>query len=638
MATTAILIDWRPRYLESPTAPSSVLLAPLGAGTVLGAQRRVLESLDVDHLIIAPRFAVTEPYIERIAAEAPGASVLPGENLRAALDGLEPSDGLLLLDARFPPLAARQLAALLEGGALLALARHVVAPRGGDGRAYERVLYDAQRCIRAVQRLHAGVTHVGPVEVVASHLPAATARSLKGLGMLHLTSLRASLAARGLPTRDLPLSAPLLDMTHETDLVDANAEAVGDGVSDLTEVAQGVWVGPGCEIHATAHVCGPVVMQAGVRIGAHAVVVGPAVLSAGVEVADGATVAYSVLGPRASVATSGPVCGRVVPAGVHAAGAAWACDGVTVATRGLTGAAHAHAEPTSGRARRPDAWRRRLFRAIKRGTDAAVAACGLVLLSPLLLAVAALVKLTSRGPIFFGHDREGRGGRVFRCWKFRTMVERAHAQQRALYQGNNVDGPQFKMARDPRVTWLGRILRATNIDELPQLYNVLRGDMSLIGPRPSPFRENQICMPWREARLSVRPGITGLWQVCRNCRSVGDFHQWIYYDILYVQHQSLALDLRILLATFLTLGGRFGVPVRWMIPAPRPAPPRRVHTGRRTASRLGPVLGADRYRHSAPSATRRPDPGGQDDAPQPATAWGRRASAACPPFKEVPAE
>ena len=147
------------------------------------------------------------------------------------------------------------------------------------------------------------------------------------------------------------------------------------------------------------------------------------------------------------------------------------------------------------------------------------------------------------------------------------MVDHAHARQRALYRQNALDGPQFKLDQDPRVTWLGKILRRTNIDELPQLLNVVGGQMSLVGPRPSPFRENQICVSWREARLSVRPGITGLWQVCRNDRRLGDFHQWIYFDTLYVRHQSLWLDLRILCATLLTLGGRWSVPLTWMIPA-----------------------------------------------------------------------
>jgi lipopolysaccharide/colanic/teichoic acid biosynthesis glycosyltransferase len=146
------------------------------------------------------------------------------------------------------------------------------------------------------------------------------------------------------------------------------------------------------------------------------------------------------------------------------------------------------------------------------------------------------------------------------------MVPDADRRQRDLFDKNQVDGPQFKLTDDPRVTRVGRWLRASNLDELPQLLNVLVGHMSLVGPRPSPFRENQICVAWRQARLSVRPGITGLWQICRAPdRSQGDFHEWIYYDMAYVRHFSLWLDIKILFATLLTLGGHHRVPLSWMI-------------------------------------------------------------------------
>jgi lipopolysaccharide/colanic/teichoic acid biosynthesis glycosyltransferase len=201
---------------------------------------------------------------------------------------------------------------------------------------------------------------------------------------------------------------------------------------------------------------------------------------------------------------------------------------------------------------------RRAHLAAKRVLDVTVSGLALVVLSPLLLAVAVAVWLEARRPLFYGDKREGRGGRVFRCWKFRTMVTDAHAAQQGLKSIDKMDGPHFKLDRDPRVTRIGRVLRALNLDELPQLFNVLTGEMSLVGPRPSPFRENQICVPWREARLSVRPGITGFWQVCRHDRASGDFHQWIEYDLLYVQHLSFALDLRILAATAFTLGGKAG--------------------------------------------------------------------------------
>jgi lipopolysaccharide/colanic/teichoic acid biosynthesis glycosyltransferase len=159
------------------------------------------------------------------------------------------------------------------------------------------------------------------------------------------------------------------------------------------------------------------------------------------------------------------------------------------------------------------------------------------------------------------------------------MITGAAALERQLRDQSLVDGPQFKIERDPRITRLGRILRRLNLDELPQILNVLRGEMSFVGPRPSPFRENQLCVPWREGRLSVRPGITGLWQVCRHDRDQGDFHQWIQYDLLYVQHQSLLVDLKILLATFVALAGRGHVPLEWILRrrAPKPASSRGRH-------------------------------------------------------------
>ena len=197
----------------------------------------------------------------------------------------------------------------------------------------------------------------------------------------------------------------------------------------------------------------------------------------------------------------------------------------------------------------PEVAPRPVYRVVKRAMDATVAAAGLVLLAPLGLLIAALIKLESKGPIHFGHVREGMGGRPFRCWKYRTMIPGADQQQRKLARMNQMDGPQFKVNKDPRRTRMGRFLSATNLDEIPQLWNVLVGEMSLVGPRPSPFRENQVCVPWREGRLSVRPGITGLWQICRHDRHKGDFHQWIYYDLLYVRHLSLWLDLKILALT-----------------------------------------------------------------------------------------
>lgn len=192
----------------------------------------------------------------------------------------------------------------------------------------------------------------------------------------------------------------------------------------------------------------------------------------------------------------------------------------------------------------------RLYRSSKRAIDLVASALGLVVLSPFLVLVAFMVKLTSPGPVLFAHRRQGLRGTEFRCFKFRSMRKDAIALQAKLRSHNEVDGPQFKIGNDPRVTRIGPWLRRYNIDELPQLFNVLLGHMSLVGPRPSPDEENQLCPAWRRTRLSVRPGITGLWQVLRlRGRDTSDFQEWIYYDVEYARHRSLWLDLQLLLYT-----------------------------------------------------------------------------------------
>ena len=164
------------------------------------------------------------------------------------------------------------------------------------------------------------------------------------------------------------------------------------------------------------------------------------------------------------------------------------------------------------------------------------------------------IALQDGWPIFFAHRRETVGGRLFNCYKFRSMRKDADKVKRELKQVNQADGPQFYMDEDPRMTRLGVFMRETKIDEWPQFFNVLLGQMSLVGPRPSPFSENQLCPAWRMARLSVRPGLTGLWQVERSREPGLDFQEWIRYDIQYVERQRLWLDFKIVVKTFAVLG------------------------------------------------------------------------------------
>jgi exopolysaccharide biosynthesis polyprenyl glycosylphosphotransferase len=184
---------------------------------------------------------------------------------------------------------------------------------------------------------------------------------------------------------------------------------------------------------------------------------------------------------------------------------------------------------------------------VKRVIDVLVAAAGLVILLPLMLVVALAIKLDSRGPVLFLQERVGQNRRRFRLCKFRTMVADAEARQAELEPLNEASGPVFKIADDPRVTRVGRWLRRASIDELPQLINVLRGEMSLVGPRPLPLRDvERIDVRWHRRRFSVKPGITCLWQV--ESREP-EFDEWIKLDMQYIDNWSLGLDLRILART-----------------------------------------------------------------------------------------
>lgn len=185
---------------------------------------------------------------------------------------------------------------------------------------------------------------------------------------------------------------------------------------------------------------------------------------------------------------------------------------------------------------------------VKRFIDITVSGALLVVLSPLFLLIAILIKLTSRGPVFFRQERCSLNGRRFILYKFRTMIEGAESRIDELLLKNEMKGPAFKFADDPRITKVGKILRKTSIDELPQLWNILTGDMSLVGPRPPLPAEVKMYEPWHRRRLSMRPGLTCLWQVSgRN--KITDFDEWAALDLEYIDRWSLWLDLVILLKT-----------------------------------------------------------------------------------------
>ncbi|WP_053226873.1 sugar transferase [Solirubrobacter soli] len=200
----------------------------------------------------------------------------------------------------------------------------------------------------------------------------------------------------------------------------------------------------------------------------------------------------------------------------------------------------------------------RSIRTVKRAIDLVASALGLLILTPVLAAVAVAVKVDSKGPVFFRQKRHGRGGTEFEIVKFRTMVADAEAQRLAMAHLNEMEGagPLFKMANDPRITKVGAFLRKTSLDELPQLWNVLKGEMSLVGPRPFVVHESEQITGWAGRRLDTTPGITGLWQVLG--RNDIPFDEMVKLDYVYVTNWSLWWDIKILLRTIPTVLGRKG--------------------------------------------------------------------------------
>lgn len=184
----------------------------------------------------------------------------------------------------------------------------------------------------------------------------------------------------------------------------------------------------------------------------------------------------------------------------------------------------------------------------KRGLDIIGSLALLVMLLPLMLLLAILIRLDSPGPALYLHKRVGKDGHPFTMAKFRTMVDGAHVLREKLQPLNEVEGPVFKLKDDPRVTRLGHWLRRLSLDELPQLFNVLVGHMSLVGPRPALPEEVARYESWHLRRLSVTPGLTGLWQIMGRA-GLKDFNRWVEWDLIYIDNWSLLLDLVILFKT-----------------------------------------------------------------------------------------
>lgn len=566
MTIYPLLIEATPTYLRFGREYRTLLLTPVGTRLLVQVWAERLREFTRETPTVLCSAPTAAAALNRTSIQTGAAVVIA--SIDELLDRVEPSDRLLLIDPRYFPGENSGFRELAENLSADCEVRHLVAMDQNDQGLREFVQFDAKSRVRRVQRFYDGVTWLQTRAVMATLLPVSAAREMPSQTFATLDQLRQNLVSQGIVSRDVVLRAPVFDLNRETDLVRLFENRLRFRIlqpppEGFAVLQQGVWIGACCRIDPTARLYGPIIVHAGAEVGPGATLIGPVLIGADARIGNGCVLAECLVLPGAEMPPGttarfqvyqSPASENVIPLtdGLHDPLPNKAAERLRIV---WTDSADAEEEKKRDR-----------YLLLKRVIDTTVAAVGLLLLSPLLLLTGLIVKLTSRGPVFFCHEREGMDGRPFPCRKFRTMVADAHEQQRKLYQTNNVDGPQFKMKSDPRITPVGHVLRKTNLDELPQLFNVLLGQMSLIGPRPSPFRENQICVPWREARLAVRPGITGLWQICRHERDTGDFHQWIQYDMLYVRHMSFLLDLKILTVTLLTLGGRWSVPVTWLIP------------------------------------------------------------------------
>lgn len=327
-----------------------------------------------------------------------------------------------------------------------------------------------------------------------------------------------------------------------SDYYSVNLEVVGSDMvngykNDKYEWSNRVWIGKGSMVDSSAHIIGPAVIGEGVTIGQDCLIVGPAIIGNRVTMGDGSLFRESVsltdttIPEKAKIEYS--LCGR---------------NGESFNFKKNGNGNNNHWDGHDD-----DPWNsfnsngKSYYNFLKRLIDICLSAGGLILLSPFFLLMAILIYIDSPGPIYYTQRRCGINGREFPMAKFRTMVHNADKLQKQFVMQKDVDGPVFKMKDDPRVTRVGKVLRRISLDELPQLWNVLKGEMSLVGPRPLVMEEMRLSPNWRDLRLRVKPGMTGLWQVSGG--SGAPFYKWLEMDLQYLKMRSVLFDMIIILKT-----------------------------------------------------------------------------------------
>jgi len=462
----------------------------------------------------------------------------------------------------------------------------VVVRCGGSGRApLENFMLDSDGTIREFVALHTSRDRRDPERCLPERQadrrmcmcsagiyiasPRAVATIPETPGYMDINEqLIPALHKAGISTRAMVVEGPLPKIVGLAQYFDTNRRTLLQPGEDQDfvfrnsrEVSDGVWVGENVEIAKNARLVGPVLIGSNSHIADNAEIIGPVAMGAKTHIETGARVENSFLGIASRVNQGARVQESLVAdRGVVRMGERLQRS-VVVNAKDLEGGLSLvpitrddgfHVILRHGRFTPTIRARRTWFQAVKRVVDVTAAASMLVVLSPVFGLIAAAIKREGDGPVFYAQSRCGKDGREFNMYKFRTMVVNAHELQKDLAESKDVDGPMFKLEHDPRVTRIGRFLRNTSLDELPQLVNVLKAEMSLVGPRPLVMEEMDFAPNWRDVRLKVTPGITGLWQV--NGRHKVSFHDWIKNDIRYVKEQSIGLDVKILLSTFRVLG------------------------------------------------------------------------------------
>lgn len=387
--------------------------------------------------------------------------------------------------------------------------------------------------------------------------PAAGAISASGGMKIQFEDFMDWVTSRGFVFSSVKVGGAVLDLEKEPDLLGVlkRIASLSNGSSNLGRRKRFDTNARNSDIHASARLFGRVVCGRGIKIGAGAVVSGPVMLGDDVKI-----------GAKAVVRNSVVAAGLAVPDGAILENRVVENEEQLFESRpeAATGTFHVGAE---NRLQMADTYGSHRFKTWplfsyakfwKRLFDIITAVIVLTLFLPAVPFIALAIKFTSPGPVFFRDRRQGLYGRYFNCLKFRTMTSDASRLQEHLRELNQVEGPQFSIRDDPRTNVVGKFLRETFIDEVPQFFSVLLGRMSVIGPRPSPESENTQCPRWRDARLSVRPGITGMWQVCRTRAWGRDFQEWIKYDVTYVRRLSFKVDLWICWRTVVKILRAFG--------------------------------------------------------------------------------